>query len=166
MTWSKAYLESRVLSADPVDLIAMSYEFATLRVRQARSALAEGDIAARSKAISKTIAILGELESSLDYKLGGEIAYNLGRLYRYMTERLTHANVRQADKPLAEVESLLETLGEAWQSISARPGGTAEVAPDSDAPTGPGALAFMDSGTSHYAQAWSALVIRRASEAR
>src|ERR1700723_2949707 len=99
MTNGAAYLESRVLSADPVDLIAISYEFATLRVHQARTALAKGDIAERCKGISKAIAILAELESSLDYKLGGEIAYNLGRLYRYMTERLTQANVRQQDKP-------------------------------------------------------------------
>ena len=156
MTWSTAYLETRVLSADPVDLIAMSYEFATLRVREARSALAKGDIAERCKGIAKTIAILGELESSLDYKLGGEIAYNLGRLYRYMTERLTQANVRQEDKPLAEVESLLETLGEAWQSIRSGSGSTAEIAPDLGASTDRTSLAFMDSVTSHCAQAWSA----------
>ena len=127
MKWSTAYLETRVLSADPVDLIAMSYEFATLRVHEARNALENRDIAERSRAISKAIAILGELESSLDYKLGGEIAYNLGRLYRYMTERLTQANVQQMDGPLAEVESLLETVGEAWRSIGTGPGSAAAM---------------------------------------
>ena len=93
MTWGTAYLETRVLTADPVDLVAMSYEFAGLRVHEARSALAKKDIAARCRAISKTIAILGELESSLDHNLGGEIAHNLGRLYGYMRERLTQANL-------------------------------------------------------------------------
>ena len=156
MTWSTAYLETRVLSADPVDLIAMSYEFATLRVHEARIALAKGDIAERCKGISKTIAILAELESSLDYKLGGEIAYNLGRLYRYMTERLTQANVRQEDEPLAEVESLLGTLGEAWQSIRTGSGSTAEAVPDREVSTDRTSFAFMDSVTSHCAQAWSA----------
>jgi flagellar secretion chaperone FliS len=156
MMWSNAYLETRVLSADPVDLIAMSYEFATLRVHEARSAMAKGDIAERSRAISKTIAILAELESSLDYKLGGEIACNLGRLYRYMTDRLTQANVRQEDGPLAEVESLLDTLGEAWQSIRTGPGNTAEMAPDREMSADPGYLAFVDSMTGHSAQAWNA----------
>jgi flagellar protein FliS len=154
MTWRNAYLEARVLSADPVDLIAMSYEFATLRVHEARSALAKGNIAERSKAISKTIAILAELETSLDYKLGGEIASNLGRLYRYMTERLTQANVRQEDKPLAEVESLLETLGEAWRSIRTGSGGTPEITPEVSPDRS--SLAFIDSVANHSAQAWSA----------
>jgi flagellar protein FliS len=156
MTWSTAYLETRVLSADPVDLIAMAYEFATLRVHEARSALAKGDIADRCRAISKTIAILGELESSLDYKLGGEIAYNLGRLYRYMTERLTQANVRQEDGPLAEVESLLKTVGEVWQSIRTGSGSTGEPGPDREVSINRSSLAFIDSATSHSAQAWSA----------
>jgi flagellar protein FliS len=156
MTWSTAYLETRVLSANPVDLIAMSYEFATLRVHEARGALAKGDIAERCKGISKAIAILAELEGSLDYKLGGEIAYNLGRLYRYMTERLTQANVRQADEPLAEVESLLETLGAAWQSIRTGLGSALEIAPDREVSADTSCLVFVDPMTGHSAQGWSA----------
>ncbi len=117
MNWKAAYLESRVLSADPVELINILYEYATLGVQDARSSLAQGDIAARAKAIAKVIAILGELESSLDHQLGGDIAHHLSRLYRYMREKLTVANLKQADAPLAEVEALLKTLGEAWQAI-------------------------------------------------
>jgi flagellar protein FliS len=156
MTWGTAYLETRVLSAEPVDLIAMSYEFATLRVHEARSALAKGAIAERCTAISKTIAILGELESSLDYKLGGEIAYNLGRLYGYMRERLTRANLRQEDRPLAEVESLLATLGEAWRAISTGPANIAEPSQESEVPKGWSAFALMNDGAGHSAQGWSA----------
>jgi flagellar protein FliS len=117
MMWRRAYLETRVLSADPVELINILYEHATLRVQDARDSLVRGDIAARSKAILRVIAILGELESSLDHTLGGEIAANLARLYRYMREKLTVANLQQTDEPLAEVEALLKTLGEAWQTI-------------------------------------------------
>jgi flagellar protein FliS len=119
MNWKTAYLETRVLSADPVELIGILYEYAVMSVQDARNGLAQGNIPDRSKAIAKVIAILGELESSLDHKLGGEIALNLGRLYRYMRERLTSANLRQVDEPLAEVEALLKTLGEAWQAIGA-----------------------------------------------
>lgn len=117
MNWKAAYLETRVLSADPVELVNILYEYATLGVQDARSSLAQGDIAARAKAIAKVIAILGELESSLDHKLGGDIAYHLARLYQYMRQTLTLANLKQTDEPLAEVEALLKTLGEAWQAI-------------------------------------------------
>jgi flagellar protein FliS len=156
MTWGTAYLETRVLSADPVDLIVISYEFATLRVHEARSALAKKDIAARCRAISRTIAILGELESSLDYKLGGEIAYNLGRLYGYMREQLIRANLRQEDGPLAEVESLLGTLGEAWRAISSGPADGVEASPEGEVPGEWNAFALMKEGAGHSAQGWSA----------
>jgi flagellar protein FliS len=115
--WKRAYLENRVLSANPVELINILYEHATLSVQEARGALVRGDIGARAKAIAKAIAILGELESSLDHELGGAIADNLAKLYRYMRERLTAANLGQEDRPLAEVEELLRTLGEAWEQI-------------------------------------------------
>jgi len=111
------YLENRILSADPVELIQILYEHAIQFVQQARAALADGDIVGRSRAISRTIGIVGELEGSLDREAGGAISQNLAALYRYMRTRLTMANLKQEDGPLAEVESLLETLFSAWKAI-------------------------------------------------
>lgn len=121
MIWKSAYLEGRILSADPLELVNILYEHAILRVRSARDSLAQRDIAGRSAHISKVIAILGELESSLDYQAGGEIARNLAKLYQYIRERLVAANRKQEDEPLAEAEELLKTLGDAWLAITRKP---------------------------------------------
>ena len=43
-----------------------------------------------------------------------EIGRSLAGLYAYMQNRLLEANSKQTDAPLAEVESLLATLGEGW----------------------------------------------------
>jgi flagellar protein FliS len=118
MNWKSAYLESRILSASPLDLVNILYEHAILEVEEARRHLAGGNVAARSRSISKAIAIIGELQSSLDHDAGGEIAANLTRLYHYMRQRLTTGNVQQSDAPLAEVGALLESLGEAWRTIN------------------------------------------------
>ena len=118
MNWKSAYLESRILSASPLDLVNILYEHAILEVEEARRHLAGGNVAARSRSISKAIAIIGELQSSLDHEAGGEIAANLTRLYHYMRQRLTTGNVQQSDAPLAEVGALLESLGEAWRTIN------------------------------------------------
>ena len=117
MNWKVAYLESRILSADPVELVCILYEHAILAVEDARECIGRGDIASRSKAISKAIAIIGELESSLDHKAGGEVAKNLGRLYQYIRIRLLAANRNQEAGPLVEVERLLTTLSDAWNAI-------------------------------------------------
>ncbi len=113
-----AYLESRVLAADPLELVRLLYQTAIAATREARRHLAEGDIAARSKSISKACDILIELDGALDWNRGGEIALRLAALYDYMQRKLIEANFQQSDPPLAEVLGLLSTLSEAWEGIA------------------------------------------------
>ena len=119
--WKDAYLESRVLSADPLELIRMLYQHALDSVRVARKHLAEGDIAARSRAISQAIAAVSELSGSLDHSVGGTISRNLEELYRYSGQKLFEASLKQQDGPLAEVEALLVTLSDAWKPRRSEP---------------------------------------------
>jgi len=134
--WRDAYLENRVLSADPVELIYMLYERAISLVASARASLKAGDVAARSKAISQTVAILSELEGSLNHEAGGEISRNLNRLYQYMRTRLMTANLKQEEAPLTEVEALLQTLGKAWQRIKPQVPASAGDPPAAEAARG------------------------------
>jgi flagellar protein FliS len=122
-----AYLESRVLSAAPLELVRLLYQTATGAVREARRHLEAGKIVERSRAISKAAQVLLELSASLDFKRGGEIATRLFQLYDYMLRRLTEANFKQADAPLAEVLGLLATLSEAWEDIQEQPKPAAET---------------------------------------
>ncbi|MBZ5575919.1 MAG: flagellar export chaperone FliS [Acidobacteriia bacterium] len=115
--WNSAhdtYLESRVLSASPLELIRLLYQGALGAVREARRFLAEGKIAERSRSISKACEIVIELNASLHHEQGSEIATRLAALYDYMLRRLLEANQRQSDEPLADVLGLLSTLSEAW----------------------------------------------------
>lgn len=112
-----AYLESRILSADRLELVRVLYETAIASIHEARQALASGEIAKRSRAISKACGILIELNAALDHSCGGEISSRLAALYQYMLDRLLEANLQQADAPLAEVLGLVSTLAEAWQVI-------------------------------------------------
>ena len=112
-----AYLESRVLSADPLELVRLLYEAAMDAVREGRRHLAQGEIAARSRSITRAFSIMQELIAALDHERGGEISARLAQLYDYMQRRLLEANFRQTDEPLAEVLGLLATLAEAWQGV-------------------------------------------------
>jgi flagellar protein FliS len=116
-----AYLESRVLSADPVELIRLLYQTGVSAVQDARRHLAEGRIMERSKAITKASQVLIQLIAALDHQRGGEISRRLAALYDYMLRRLTEANFRQRDEPLAEVLSLLATLAEGWEGVRPAP---------------------------------------------
>ena len=111
-----SYLESRILAADPVELIQILYEHALIEVRAARAHQKAGDIAARATAVTKALAILGELEGSLNHK-AGSISQNLALLYQYMRRRLLEASLTQQTAPMDEVESLLETIEQGWSGM-------------------------------------------------
>jgi flagellar protein FliS len=110
-----SYLESEILSADPIRLVELLYRGAIEAVQRTRERLRDNDIAGRAAASSKVSAIIDELNCSLDRERGGEIGEQLGRLYDYMQSRLIDGNVRQADEPFAEVERLLTTIYEGWK---------------------------------------------------
>ena len=112
-----AYLESRILSAEPVELICLLYQGAISEVREARRHLQEKNIRARSNCITKVHDILSELTTVLDHKQGGQIAKNLAQLYDYMMRRITEANFKQIDEPLTETLGLLTTLKEGWDGV-------------------------------------------------
>lgn len=112
-----AYLESQILSADPIELIRILYEHAIIAIDDSRRYLQAGDIAARSRSVSRCISILGELKASLNHEGGGALSGDLARLYDYMQWQLTLGNVEQRDEPFASVETILKTLAEGWTAI-------------------------------------------------
>jgi flagellar protein FliS len=112
------YIESEILTADPIKLIQLLYRGALQAVSAARNSMRSGDIPGRSKQISKAAAIVNELAQSLDHSKGPEISRPLTEIYDYIQRRLIDANVQQMEAPLIEVESLLGTLAEAWQNIA------------------------------------------------
>jgi flagellar protein FliS len=113
------YLESTILLADPLELVAILYHAALDRVGSAKAALREGDILRRSREITGASEVLNELALSLDHEQGGDYSRTLAELYDYMQRRLIEANCRQVIEPLDEVSSLLLTLREGWESCRA-----------------------------------------------
>lgn len=121
--YAKVGVESGVSAADPHKLIVMLYQGALLAIANAKNGILRKDVAAKSAAISKAIAIIDEgLNASVDKSVGGELAQNLSSLYEYMCMRLIAANLNNDMAALEEVACLLNDLKGAWDGI--RPAGT------------------------------------------
>ena len=144
------YFEGNVESADPVELVRMLYRAAIEAVEKARQHLREGDIAARSGQLSKAGAILAHLSFSVKPEADAALSRNLIELYDYMQRRLLRANLEQADGPLAEVSSLLNTLLGAWEACQPAESPAAE-------PMEPvfAGVADSDAGAEYASQSWS-----------
>lgn len=118
--YGSSYLETRILSATPLELVAILYENALEAVRDARHYLAAGDIRQRGRAVGRAQEIVAELSSSLDHNAGGELSARLAALYDFIQQNLIDANFRQDEEGLKTAESLLATLQEAWTAILAK----------------------------------------------
>ena len=108
------YQNNQVTTATPEQVLIMLYDGAIRFVRQAKEAVAAGNLGAKSTAISKTIAIITEFSNTLDRKIGGEIAVDLSRLYDFMLMELSSVNVHGDVKRLDPVEKILLDLREAF----------------------------------------------------
>ncbi len=111
------YREVAIKTASPLQLIVMLYDAAICSIQEAQEQMSRRNIAGRSRSVNKCIAIISELQSSLNLKAGGEIALSLNRLYDYMIRTIFRANVDQSTQPLVEIETLLENLRSAWVGL-------------------------------------------------
>jgi len=122
-----AYRKTEVQSRTPLELVVMLYDGALRFIGVATDAIARGDIRGRSEAISRALAIVSELQSTLDVERGGEMAASLDDMYRYLTQRMVQATVKNDAAPLDEAKRLLETLRDGWQQIAANAAATAPM---------------------------------------
>ena len=120
------YQEMEILTASPEGLVAKLYEGALRHCRAAARHDAEGRIAERGRAIAKALAIVRELQNSLDHERGGEISRNLDALYLFVSDRLLEAGLAGGSSALEEAGSVLGELHGAWQQV-ARSGGETEA---------------------------------------
>jgi flagellar protein FliS len=103
-----------------MELVVMLYDGALRFLAAAREAHGRRDLIARGNALSRALAIIAELQSTLNLKEGGAIAEELDRLYSYITWRLMDVNVKQDGTALDEAHKLLSTLSDAWAQTANR----------------------------------------------
>jgi flagellar secretion chaperone FliS len=115
---SSAYRQVEAQTRTPIELVVMLYDGALRFISQARDAVERRNIPARREALSRALAILTELQGTLNKEEGGEIAQSLSALYVYINGRLVEAAARQQTAPLDEASHLLSMLRSAWADIA------------------------------------------------
>lgn len=111
-------INSAVLNASPHRLVALQLAGARDRLRRAVACIELGDMGRKGKAIGEVCALVGNLQASLDFQAGGELAESLSTLYDYMQRRLVEANVANDTRILLEVDGLLGDIESAWNAIA------------------------------------------------
>jgi len=114
-----AYQKVDAQSRSPLELVVMLYDGAIRFLGDAREAHERNDHRARATGVSKALAIVGELQSTLNIEEGSSLALELDRLYDYMFARLLEVTTKKDMSALEEVRQLLVTVREGWVQVSA-----------------------------------------------
>ena len=117
---AQAYIQTHVNSRSPLELVVMLYEGLIRFTGDARSAIERHDLVAKRAAMSRALAVLAELQSTLNMSDGGDVAKSLDGLYTYMNGRLLDGSMKNDVAPLDETLKLAGTLREAWAEIAGR----------------------------------------------
>lgn len=109
------YKRTAIVTASKSQVLIMLYEAAIRNLKKAIFHLEENDLQQKGKLIIKTHEIINELLNSLDFKIGGDIALDLERLYDFIIEQLIQSNLNNKKEPLEAIIKILETLLEGWR---------------------------------------------------
>ncbi len=108
---------SAIEGATPHQLTSMLMQGTIDNLAKAKGMMERKDFSGKGAVLSKTIAIITELKSSLNMDLGGEIASNLNNLYDYMARTILAASMDNDTNKLDEVSGLMSGLLESWNNI-------------------------------------------------
>ena len=114
-----AYMKNHFTSMSPGQIVLALYDGAISALDHGTEAFNDGDVARRGSAITKAIAILGELQVALNREAGPheELATSLDALYHYMIHELSNANLQDKPQPLLECKDLLSGIRDAWAQM-------------------------------------------------
>ena len=112
------YQDTSVTTQSKGRLIVILYDGAIKFMKLAIKELEAGNYEAKGRYINKAVDIINELNTVLDVEAGGEIAANLRKLYCFMTNQLSQANVKRDTQMIREVVALMEELNQGWKAIT------------------------------------------------
>ena len=116
-----AYRQFSVQGSTPLGLVVMLYDGAIAALRRAAVAIEAGDISEKCMHLTRAQAIILQLEGSLNFEPGGEVAQTLKAMYVYARAQMLKANIENSAPRLRELVERFATVREAWYEADHRP---------------------------------------------
>lgn len=111
------YAQNNVGIESPYKLVSMLYEGVLRFNAQAKKAMKDGNIEKTTYWINRSVAIITELISVLDFKQG-DLPLYLDGLYGYQIKSLAEANMNDDSAKIDEVSKVFKALLEAWRETT------------------------------------------------
>ncbi len=127
MTTEMSYRKTAIVGASPIGLMIVLFDTLVGDLRRASGALRKSDIEARCKELNHAALVIGQLESWVDLKNGGESAESLSRFYAYLRAKMLEAAVNKSAAILDNQIEMILHVRSAWQQLDTPPPQAAEI---------------------------------------
>ncbi len=112
-----SYVKNKVNITNKGNLVIMLYDSAIRNVKEAQKHMEIKDFFKKAEAIDTAYVAVTELLKSLDFKIGGEIAKNLSKIYNYILREITASNITNDSKKLDSPLKILEDFRVTWLEV-------------------------------------------------
>jgi flagellar secretion chaperone FliS len=120
-TTEMSYRQSAIQGASPIGLMIALFDRLAGDLRRAAAALRKNDIETRCKELNHALLVIGQLESWVDAKGGGESAHILSRFYAYLRAKMLEAGASKSAKLLEMQVDMILLVRSSWQQLDAPP---------------------------------------------
>lgn len=114
---NRAYAANKYEGMSPERIVLALYDGALLAMDRAKEAITSEDTKVLGEQLSKAMAIIGELQASLDKERGGEISERLDALYGYVLRSLLDANMNKDAEKVMECHGHIQTVRDGWAEM-------------------------------------------------
>ena len=133
-----SYRANAVRGATPIELVVILFDAAIDDMRRALTAIRAGDIEERVAAVRHAMLILHQLQGTLDFERGGQVARQFEQFYNVIRAKLLESQLRNSAELMEQQIQFMSEVRDCWceaeKQLNPRPSAPAVLArpPDQD----------------------------------
>jgi flagellar protein FliS len=109
-----AYRENAVRGASAIELVVVLFDVAIDDMRRAACAIQTGDIEERAQAIRHAMLVLQQLQGTLDFERGGEVARYFEQFYNLIRGNLLESQLRNSPQLMRQQIQFMAEVRDCW----------------------------------------------------
>jgi flagellar secretion chaperone FliS len=108
------YRENAVRSATPIELVVILFDAALDDMRRADAAIRASDVEERARAIRHAMVILQQLQGTLDFEKGGQVARQFEQFYNLIRAKLLESQLRNSTELMQQQIQFMAEVRDCW----------------------------------------------------
>jgi flagellar secretion chaperone FliS len=109
-----AYRENAVRGATPIELVVILFDAAIDDMRRAVTAIKTSDIEERATAVRHAMLVLQQLQGTLDFEKGGQVARQFEQFYNLIRAKVLESQLRNSPEMMQQQIHFMSEVRDCW----------------------------------------------------